>query len=246
MRAERAPRRGVSQQMLLGGVVAAGATDPNFSSVKLLCHFDGTNGQTTTTDSSSAAHTLTRAGSTTLSSTQAKFGATSSTMTSGVGCWSTPDSADWAFGSGQFTVEAWVYLTSAPSGTQSIVVQFSGGSDLGWFLGSNAGNLRFYYSTTGSDNPSVGAAWSPTLNTWHHIAVDRDASNVLRVYFNGAVLASATVASSFFNSSLALEIGGSIIGWAGLLGFIDEVRITKGVARYGGAFTPPSAPFPNS
>jgi hypothetical protein len=91
----------------------------------------------------------------------------------------------------------------------------------------------------------VGGASAPTAGAWYHIAADRDASNVLRLYVNGAVVASATVAATFFNSTRVLYIGnegGTLSLWQGQ---IDEVRITKGVARYGGAFTPPIAAFPN-
>jgi len=222
------------------------ANPPLASNVKLLCHFDGTNGQTTTIDSSLNGRSLTMVGS--LSTTQSKFGGTAlETVTNGNNHAEAVDSPDWTFGSGAFTVEAWVYYTSAPTTTSfSIVSQWGNGlsGNLGWCFGHNASNFAFFYSTTGSNNPSVSAAWTPTLNTWYHVAADRDASNVLRIYVDGVVKASATVALAFFDSPSVLDIGG-ITAFSAVRGYIDEVRIVKGEAVYGGAFTPPTAPFPD-
>jgi hypothetical protein len=222
------------------------AADQYFANVVLLAHFDGANGQTTTVDSSPKAHTISRISSAALSTAQSKFGGAAASMIGGVNCWSSADSADWAFGSGKFTVEGWFYFTAAPSGTQSLISQWSGSSSLGWFFGFAAGKLAFYYSTTGSDSPNVTTTWAPSTNAWYHIAVDRDASNVIRVYVDGVVVASATVASAFYDSTLNLELGGSVVGWPSPTGYMDEVRITKGIARYAGAFTPPTSAFPNS
>lgn len=221
------------------------ANPPSRSNVKLLCHFDGTNGQTTTVDSSINGRAISANGGVTLSTAQSKFGGSSSTSSaSGSMRWTCADSADWNFGNGQFTVEGWVYFTAAPTSVHSLVSQWPAAS-LGWFFGHVSGALAFYYSTTGADNPSVGAAWTPTLNTWYHIAVDRDASNVLRVYLNGAVHASATVSATFFDSTGQLDIGGSI-AWFGIAGYVDDIRVVKGEAVYAGAFTPPTKALPDN
>ena len=215
--------------------------------VVLLCHFDGTNGQTTTVDSSPAAHALSFSAGITLSTTQAKFGATSLDLSGGgaSGCVQTPDSADWAFGSGQFTVELWVQYKSAHgTGNHAFLSQWQ--ANTGWYLGQgNSGQLTFIWSTTGSDTPLIGAAWNPNIGQWYHVAADRDASNVLRLYLDGVVVASSTVAATFFDSSAPLYIGsgnGSIAN--PIPAYVDEARIVKGQAMYGGAFTPPSLPFP--
>lgn len=223
----------------LRGVSASGPSDEFFSSVVLLCHLNND-----VVDSSNSAHVLTNGAAFT---TTAKFGSHSLDLT-GVGLpkANTPDSADWHFGSGKFTLEAWAYFTQAPSGTVSVLNQWGngGGGNLGWFFGHVSGNLAFYYSTTGSDNPNVGSAWSPSLNTWYHLAVDRDASNVLRIYVDGVVKSSATVSATLFNAPTEACIGGSA-SFAPIKGYIDEARITKGVARYAGAFTAPVAAFPD-
>jgi hypothetical protein len=117
---------------------------------------------------------------------------------------------------------------------------------LGWTILFNGTNYAFQYSTTGTDSPFVQGTLSPTVNGWTHLAVDRDASNVLRIYGDGVVIASGTVSATLFNSTRGLTIGNDESATRTFVGQIDEVRITKGVARYGGAFTPPSAPFLDS
>jgi len=214
--------------------------DPNFSNVVLLCHFDGG-----LTDVSLSNHTLTFFGTSSINIFEHKFGTGSLNIGGSSASATTVDSPDWDFGSGQFTVEAWFKANAAPTTVQSIVSQYSSGTgQLAWFLGFNISVLSFYYSTTGSNQPFVGASVSITPGTWYHIAVDRDASSVLRVYLNGTVVASATVAATFFNSNLDLRIGSDGSNTRALQGQIDEVRITKGLARYAGAFTPQTEEFP--
>lgn len=239
------------QQALLGEAAAggAGATDPFFSSVVLLCHFDGANNQNTTVDSSSSNKTMTSVTATTLSTAQAKFGPTSTnTSAGGTRYWELADSPDWDFGSGQFTIEAWVYFLNTPSAvSRCIASQWQANGNLSWFFGrASTTELCFQYTTAGGPAATlVGAAWTPSTGQWYHVAADRDASNVLRVYLNGAVHASATAAVTIFNSSATLQLVGSSV-FSGMDGYIDELRITKGVARYAGAFTPPTAAFPDS
>jgi hypothetical protein len=224
----------------------AAAGDPYFANVVLLCHFDGTNGSTTFTDSSSYGLTLSPLGAGRALTTAAqKFGTASLQSANDSGSVSALDFALWTFGAGQFTVEAFVRPTAALSGVRGIVTQWAASANFGWFLGFNGNTLNFFYSTTGTDNPVVSAAYTPTLNSWVHIAADRDANNVLRIYADGVVVASATVAATFFDSNQSLRISNDNTATRGFVGQIDELRITKGVARYGGAFTPPTAPFDN-
>jgi len=223
--------------------------DPYWSSTKLLCHFDGTNGQTTTTDSSSAAHTLTMANGASLATGNLKFGTASLDITGADAAKRVyaADHADWNLGSGQFTIEAFVRFTALPDGggVHGIASQFGGSSNMGWFFGMVFGNFAFYYSTSGSDTLNVGTVWTPTVDTWYHLAVDRDASNVVRTYIAGAVHSSGTVSATIYDSTRAMIIGNDENLDRSFAGYIDELRITKGVARYAGAFTVPSAAFPN-
>jgi len=224
---------------------AAGPTDPNFANVVLLCHFDGTNGSTTFIDSSSVARSVTATGSISLTTAQQKFGTASLDAGAANSYAGAPFSTDWNFGAGQFTVEAWIRPTATISGFRGVVAQWGAAPNQGWYLGFNATTVAWIYSTTGTAFTQLTATFSPTLNAWMHLAVDRDAGGILRVYTDGTqrILASPP---AIFNSTLGLYIGNDGLLTHNFVGQIDEVRITKGVARYGGAFTPPAAPFPDA
>jgi len=155
------------------------------------------------------------------------------------------DSADWDFGAGQFTVEAWIRPTAAISGVRGVVAQY-GASSLAWFLGFNGTSFGVFVSANGSTVTQIVATFTPTANTWLHIAADRDASGVVRIYTDGTQRAAITFASAIFNSTNSLYIGNDGNLTRQFVGQIDEVRITKGVARYAGAYTPPTAAFPDA
>lgn len=237
------------QIMRMRKPVAAGGTDPNFASVKLLCGFEGTNGSTTFVDESSNARTLTAGGNAQISTAQFKFGA-SSLLLDGTGDYvSAPDSADWDFGTGQFTVEA--FIRRAASGTEwTVMSQWSSTSgNAAWALFATTGGLYFRFYDSANVLRDTFAAFSATTGTWYHVAADRDAAGKVRTYVDGVMLASATFAQAVQGSTNPLRIG-SIQDFAAFdfNGNLDEVRITKGVARYasGSGFTVPSAAFPRS
>jgi hypothetical protein len=225
-------------------------TDPSFSSTKLLLGFE----TSPVPDESSAARgNATAVGNAQISTAQFKFG-TSSLALDGSGDEITfPDSADWDLSdanSDQFTVECFIRPHTASN--QAIIGQGNFGSNtLSWLLWyTSARQLSFYFSTTGGNIIQVGTSplATMTLDTWYHVAVDKDATGKIRLYVNGVMDSSATPAdSSFFNSSGVLEIGKNT-AVNDFNGYIDEVRITKGVARYASdaGFTVPTAAFPRA
>ena len=220
--------------------------DPYFDNVVLLCHFTGTNGSTTFTDTSNSAHVMTGVNGAAISTTQSAFGSGSASF-DGTTYITTPFDDDFNFGSDQFTMEMWVYIT--------------GGSGLGmffvhwWpnpqtiFFGLDGTKLALDISTDGSDYiPFVGRQL--TSNVWQHVALDRDSNGMLRMYVNGDVISASEADISIFDdtstgSSNVVNIGGGT--WGGFTGYINEMRITKGIARYAGnAFTPPTAGYPDT
>jgi hypothetical protein len=215
--------------------------DPYLSNVVLLCSFDGADGSTALVDQSPVARTLTAVAPAQIDTAQFKFG-TSSLLLSGAGYVTAADSADWDFGTGQFTIEGWFRFSVVPYGAV-LVAQ--------WF-----GGFAFYFETgdlyfrgwSGGINDTGRYTWAPTVNTWYHIAVDRDASNVARIYVNGAMVVKTTgYTANITGSSALLAIGSLAPGGFGttydLNGWIDDLRITKGVARYASdaGFTVPPA-----
>ena len=110
--------------------------------------------------------------------------------------------------------------------------------------------LSFIRSSNGSATTTLSGSWpggAPALDTWYHLAVDRDALNILRLYVDGVVVASEDIGSfAFHDSTDGLSIGrlNSSSGFRRFLnGWLDALRLTRGVARYGGTFNPPQGPY---
>jgi hypothetical protein len=199
---------------------------------------DGTNGSTTFTDNSSNALTVTANGNAQISTAQSKFGGASGLFDGTGDFLTTPSNAVVAVGTGDFTVEAWVRRTSG--GTFSTVVGTrpdSGSYADAWTLGVDGSNNLYLY-TNGFIAQSAGGLI--TLDTWHHIAVVRSGTAV-RMYHNGTQVATGTNSQDFSRQILA--VGANVNGDQAFAGYIDDLRITKGVARYTANFTPPTAAF---
>jgi hypothetical protein len=215
----------------------------------LLLRFDGN-----FNDSSPNALAVTAVGTGVLSTTEVKFGSGSGDFGSGKYL-EIPDDESLDFGVGPFTVEFWINTTSFetadPEGGNSCYVGKSGddGDVAGWWLfETNASDINVYSDQSGGV-ARVGGPHGMAVNQWYHIAAVRDASGVLTVYVNGASVGSAACGGSLTNSA-ALTIGGRLLSNRGgdgrfrsFDGYIDDLRIVKGLAVYTSNFTPPAAPL---
>lgn len=222
------------------------ATDPNFASVKLLLGFEGADAAVATSDESPAAHgAATFAGNAQIDTAQFKFGASSMLLDGSGDYVQFPDSPDWTLGTGQFTIEGW-YRWNVVSGNPCLIGQM-GGTDT-WMIFLNGGTDLLFRD--GNAHFSGSFPFTPTANTWYHIACDRDASDVIRLYINGVMGGKAAYAFNIANTADPLTIGTRYGGASSydFNGWVDEVRITKGVARYASdaGFTVPTAAFPRS
>jgi hypothetical protein len=152
-----------------------------------------------------------------------------------------PSSTDFDFGTGNFTIEMWVNITDVASTWEAIISRAYGVAG-GWRLYKNQNNnqLRWYHNTT-----SIVLTTGSTLanDTWSHIAVVRN-SGTLTIYIDGVNRGSAADTNNYNPGVYALEIGEGVVSSAfPYQGYIDDLRITKGVARYTANFTPPAEPF---
>jgi len=97
------------------------------------------------------------------------------------------------------------------------------------------------------DSVLITRPWMPSDGVWHHVAVTRQGVN-LRIFIDGVQQgATATDSTDIIGSDNPMLLGALMYNSAYqqvLDGWVDEVRITKGVARYTSNFTPPAAPFP--
>ncbi len=227
-------------------LVQTGTTvDPFFSSVVLLLHLDGTNGSTTYTDSSLSNHTLSNSGTSALTTANFKFGSASIDIPSSTSGPTSVDSADWAFGSGDFTIEGWIRRTATITGVKTVISQWSSSaSQWSWEVGFNGTAFGLFYSTTGSNNPFISGTYTPTLNTWEYYKITV-ASTAVSVCAAGTEIATGTLSGALFNSTQTLRVGNDGANSRGFPGQEDEIRITKGVARDPGVCTAPILPFPN-
>ena len=192
-------------------------------------------------------------GSSQLSTTQFQFG-TSSLILNGTAsdqqnCLRSDDfSSNFVLGTGAFTVEGFLQLTSSSldypviwqlksADNQNVLTMLFGDAGFGrrtlFYVGSN-NNLI--------DTVTSAGAQSVYLNTWKHFAVVRQANGTFTYYVNGTSVYSSSQTSNI-SSQNKLIFGAS--GPSGTWGYLDEFRITKGVARYTANFAPPTDAFPN-
>ena len=146
----------------------------------------------------------------------------------------TPAKDPLSFGTGDFTVEAWVYFASIAADRGILGSSGVGGYDFVWRTsnGLNIGRIN-----TAFDN---SFAFTPVANTWYHIAYSRSGTS-LRAFVDGTQVGTTATNSNAYNSVTAVIVGGSTTADRLMNGYIDDLRITKGYARYTSNFTPPSA-----
>ena len=174
-----------------------------------------------------------------VSTSVVKYG-TGSLAFDGSGDWLVaPTTPNCSFETGDFTIEGWVY-PSAVTGTDRCLWDTraaAGDSGMVLFINSS-GNLSTYTSAA----IRITSSGTLTANTWQHIALVRS-SGTMAFYINGTQ-------SGTLSYSTAITCPGRV--WVGVrydaaapyTGYIDDLRITKGYARYTSSFTPPTAAFP--
>ena len=213
--------------------------DPYFANVSVLLHMNGSNGSTTFTDSSSYAHAVTPRGNAQISTEQSKFGGAAGFFDGTSDGLSVAENDALKLGTGDFTIELQAYRTGTGSKDRFLVELGNGaGYLLRW---ASNGNLQFYIQSS----LACFYTFSFTLNTWYHLAVARSGSSV-KMFVDGSEVASGTSSNSASANS-NVGISSNQAGTSDYFqGYLDEVRITKGVARYTANFTPPTAPFPDA
>lgn len=174
-----------------------------------------------------------------IDTTVKKYG-TGSLEFDGTGDWLlVPDSPDQRLGTGNFTIECWLYLSA--TGTARGIVG-KGTSTTGWLLSTNTSNaVVFTYGTS-----TITSTGTLSGTTWYHIAVVREGTgtNQTKIYIGGTNDGTGTVSTDFTQTNAAY-VGANRTGGDPMNGYIDDLRITKGVARYTANFTAPTAAFPD-
>ena len=215
--------------------------------VSLLLHCNGAHASTAFPDSSPTPKTATNIGTPTISAANYKFGG-AAIYFNGTSCITYPNSAAFQIGS-DWTIEAWAYRIDDVIGSV-MSSRDTGTTKPFWMIRRNVGGaIRFYWiSTTSTVITDVITTQTMPIGTWTHIAVVRTAGTV-SIYLNGSlatltVTANATTAYETITLPVVIGSGDSSASagdtWNG---YVDEVRITKGVARYSSNFSVQTVPF---
>ena len=139
-------------------------------------------------------------------------------------------------GTGDFTIELWVYFNTLPSGDLLLV---GGDTNAAYLIATSSGAIRF---GTYNVNWLIGPGGTMSTGVWNHVAVSRSETTI-NLFLNGTAVVSSVSSSQNF-SAASYVIGGDQVGGTNALnGYIDDVRITKGYARYTATFTPPTEAF---
>jgi hypothetical protein len=227
--------------------------DPNFSSVVLLHGYEGSDGATSTTDESpTTPHTFTFNGNAQIDTAQKKFGA-SSLLLDGTGDFLTrANNTDFDFSNTtatSFTIEMFARFNATGINQVLMSVYSNTGGIAGWYFQlTSTGNLSWNYYDGGNFRTAASSGVTFSTGVWYHLAVSRVYSGGTcndRIYRDGVYLGKVTYTLSGA-SAAASEIGrlgGSADRYFN--GWIDELRVTKGVARYTteSSFSPPVRAF---
>lgn len=217
--------------------------DATFADVVFLCHWNGTDGATASTDESGSGHTIVFNGSAELDTAQKKFGSASLMLPNdGTDKITVANSPDFQLGGVPFAVEGFVRRDSVADA--QLEIRCSSEFDLGWSIQfTNAGAIIFHYSLDGTTLHSISTATGLMVDdTQQYFAVERGASGALRITIDDTVVAMEAMLGAINASAADFEIipFGSTTVWP------DEIRITKGAFWYGATPDQPASEFPNS
>lgn len=231
-----------SQRVIAGklGGIGGGGIDSN---TVLMLHCDGVDGSTSFPDSSGSNHTVTPVTNAKIKTDQSKFGGASAYFGNDNSYLTIPDSSDWSFGSDPFTIDFW-YRTGTDLTDIPFISHIQDGTHEWAFHTVGVSPALTFEQINGSF--SVSAAWSPAQNTWYHIALTKDSSSNYRFFVNGTqvgVTQNNTTAIGDFTGVLQIGKDGAWIGTQDMDGYLDEIRISKGVARWTSNFTVPASAY---
>ncbi len=222
------------------------APDPYLSNVVLLLPMTGADDGKTFFDYSATGASVTPYGDAHTETDNAKT-ASSSLYLDGSGDYLVvPTNPKWVLSGVKFTVEAWVYpMNLDASNNKSLIHSGTYGINDPWGIGLRTNGLL---CTPGANPYQVSATIAN--NQWHHVVLESDDAQYMKFYLNG-VQQGARSSRGMYGEQSALAVGAfNQNNPSGFLkGYIQDLRITRGHARYGGNYTPPAlphSPFPYS
>ena len=225
--------------------------DQYYNSCSLLLHCDGTNGSTTFTDNSKNVLIVTSVNGTAISTAQSKFGGASGLFDGTNDYLSIPDNEVLEPDTSNLTWEMWIKTISSvqyatlysrtpalfDSGMWSLMINQAS---------STAGDIALYLGNYSNSTPLLlTTGVSIRDDVWHHIAIVRNGS-AWACYVDGTSRATGTFSGVISNIGSGPRIGADQYYGRNFAGYIDELRVTKGIARYTSNFTPSTTAFANN
>ena len=217
---------------------------------KLILHCNGDDESTTFTDSSSSPHTVTPHGTAQIDTAQSQFGGASGLLDGNSDYLTIPDSDDWTFDSGDFTIDFWVRFNTLPSASnyETILAHYQDATNqwrITLYNSSGTYSWRFaHFPNSGSADLAIYKNTTISINTWYHVALVRNGNNWM--FFQGGTQIGTTTIDiddvhNFAGSLVIGETSGGGSKWFN--GWIDELRISVGIARWTENFTPPTEEY---
>ena len=185
-------------------------------------------------DKAQSGNNFTIVGNTTASTAESKY-AGSSIYFDGGGDYIKLDGTFSEFFDNAWTIEFWVNLNSLSTSNAISIGDGSGVDGMYLLHGGNG----FYLGSNGSWNISAYTSSTITVGQWHHCAVTWDGS-YYRTFIDGALENTATSSAKLGPGPYNIGIGATYTGNQPTDGYIEDLRLTQGVARYTEAFTPPT------
>jgi len=213
------------------------------TNAKLLCMFEGADAATTGT--ADTGQTITFAGTAQIDTAQYKIGTSSLLLDGNSDYVTVPDSTDWDFGTGDFTIDLWVRHSSL-TGVQDYCSQIEsdGATNVLQFKKTATNELNFSVVGGGETQAAIFTT-SPVItgtDTWYHIALVRSGANTY-IFVNGvSQTLDSQVIGTVPNQTTPFDIGriGGVYNASHMNGYIDAMRVTKGTALWTADFTPPT------
>ena len=148
---------------------------------------------------------------------------------------------------GDYTVEFWAYINSFDAGGSHLVQYDTDIGQTGWCISADNGTARFFLRTSGGTDYNIAVSNVVPAGQWTHFAgVYEDDKDRLTLYVNGVAVGTTTTPSTYLNNQYTnlnlLHIGSN--GGDGsrpMLGYIQDLRIYKGVAKYKSGFDVPNS-----
>ena len=213
------------------------------SDTYLLLHMDGTSDNFY--DSSGNNWTIVPTGGVQQSTAESVFGGSSIELDGSDDRLEITD-GDWSLGGDDFTIDMWIWLGSVKdmgmiTNESPITANDGWMFDIDMMGNSGAHGLTFHLHSSPIVQEGAGVGYSYPLQTWIHVAVVRS-GDTFTLYRNGTAVASNTASVYLNDTTSNLRVGqrGTTADW--FHGYIDEVRVIKGIALWDSDFTPPTAP----